>query len=57
MGELIPESYVVLLDFEEIFGRTAPLQVDLGCGDGSFLTALAAQTPQKNFLGIERLVG
>ena len=57
MGELIPESYVVLLDFEKIFGRTAPLQVDLGCGDGSFLAALAAQTPQKNFLGIERLVG
>jgi len=57
MGELIPESYVVPLDFEPIFGRTAPLQVDLGCGDGSFLTALAAQTPQKNFLGIERLVG
>src|SRR5213592_3593811 len=57
MGELIPKSYVVPLDFEKIFGRTAPLQVDLGCGDGSFLAALAAQTPQKNFLGIERLVG
>jgi tRNA (guanine-N7-)-methyltransferase len=35
----------------------APLEVDLGCGDGSFLVALAQQDPQRNFLGIERLVG
>jgi tRNA (guanine-N7-)-methyltransferase len=55
--ELIPESYVACLDLEAIFGRRAPLEVDLGCGDGSFLTALAKQRPEHNFLGIERLVG
>jgi tRNA (guanine-N7-)-methyltransferase len=51
------ESYVDRLDLEKIFGRNAPLQVDLGCGDGSFLCALAQRNPGRNFLGIERLLG
>jgi tRNA (guanine-N7-)-methyltransferase len=50
-------SLVEWLDLEKIFGRNAPLHVDLGCGDGSFLCALAQRMPEKNFLGIERLVG
>jgi tRNA (guanine-N7-)-methyltransferase len=51
------ESLVERLDLEKLFGRNAPLHVDLGCGDGSFLCALAQRMPEKNFLGIERLVG
>jgi tRNA (guanine-N7-)-methyltransferase len=39
----------------ELFGRSAPLQVDLGCGDGTFLCEMAQQFPNRNFLGIERL--
>jgi tRNA (guanine-N7-)-methyltransferase len=57
VAELIPESYVAPLDLPMIFGRTAPLHVDLGCGDGSFLAALAQRAPEKNFLGIEKLAG
>jgi len=53
--ELIPESSTARLDPQEIFGRAAPLQVDLGCGDGAFLFALATRMPEKNFLGVERL--
>jgi tRNA (guanine-N7-)-methyltransferase len=53
---LIPESYFAPLDLAKIFGRSAPLHVDLGCGDGAFLFALAKQTPEKNFLGTERLL-
>ena len=56
MIELVPENYVAPLDLLAIFGRAAPLQVDLGCGDGSFLCELAELYPKKNFLGIERLV-
>jgi tRNA (guanine-N7-)-methyltransferase len=52
-----PESLVERLDLEKIFGRKAPLHVDLGCGDGTFLCALAQRMPEKNFLGIERLRG
>jgi tRNA (guanine-N7-)-methyltransferase len=55
--ELIPESYVAPLDLEKTFGRVAPVHVDLGCGDGSFICALAERMPERNFLGIERLLG
>ena len=52
-----PGSLIDRLDLEKIFGRIAPLHVDLGCGDGSFICALAERLPEKNFLGIERLLG
>jgi tRNA (guanine-N7-)-methyltransferase len=53
--ELIPESCIARLDPQKIFGRAARLHVDLGCGDGAFLFALATRMPEKNFLGVERL--
>ena len=59
-SRVIPQSRDSLtqqLDLEKIFGRKAPLHVDLGCGEGSFLCALAQRLPDKNFLGIERLLG
>ena len=40
-----------------VYGRRAPLEVDLGCGDGSFLVASAESKPEHEFLGIERLAG
>ncbi|MGI8431434.1 MAG: tRNA (guanosine(46)-N7)-methyltransferase TrmB [Chthoniobacterales bacterium] len=55
--ELVPEDYFAPLDLAAIFPRRAPLELDLGCGDGAFLIALAARHPERNFLGIERLVG
>jgi tRNA (guanine-N7-)-methyltransferase len=55
--EFVPPSMTRRLCFDQLFGRNAPLQIDLGCGDGAFLTALAAQNPQQDFLGIERLLG
>jgi tRNA (guanine-N7-)-methyltransferase len=51
------ESLIDRLDLKKIFGRKAALQVDLGCGDSSFICALAQLMPEKNFLGIERLLG
>jgi tRNA (guanine-N7-)-methyltransferase len=53
--ELVPEMQVARLEVAELFGRNAPLHVDLGCGDGSFLCEMAQQFPKRNFLGIERL--
>lgn len=55
--ELIPEDYLVPLDLEKTFGRSAPLEVDLGCGDGRFLIGQAERFPERNFLGIEKLAG
>jgi len=57
---VIPHSQYSLtnrLNLEKTFGCKAPLHVDLGCGDGSFLCALAQRLPEKNFLGVERLLG
>ena len=53
--ELLPELQVARLDLVELFGRNAPLHVDLGCGDGSFLCEMSQQFPKRNFLGIDRL--
>src|SRR5438105_2896780 len=55
--EIVPENFFAPLDLPAIYGRNAPLEVDLGCGDGAFLVALAEGNPERNFLGIERLAG
>ncbi|MEZ5498235.1 MAG: tRNA (guanosine(46)-N7)-methyltransferase TrmB [Steroidobacteraceae bacterium] len=41
------------LDFDQLFGRTAPVTVEIGFGNGEQLSALAQARPQCNFLGIE----
>ncbi|HSV62635.1 MAG TPA: tRNA (guanosine(46)-N7)-methyltransferase TrmB [Chthoniobacterales bacterium] len=55
--ELVPANCFEPFDLPGIYGRVAPFEVDLGSGDGALLTALAAQNPDKDFLGIERLLG
>src|SRR5437667_11503645 len=54
--ELVPELQVARLDLVRLFGRSAPLHVDLGCGDGSLLCEMAQLFPKRNFLGIDRLI-
>jgi tRNA (guanine-N7-)-methyltransferase len=56
-AQIIPVNYFAPLDFDAIYGNRAPLEVDLGCGDGLFLAAAAASNPARNFLGIERMSG
>lgn len=34
-----------------------PLEIDLGCGDGTFLTGMAAHHSDRDFLGVERMLG
>jgi len=41
----------------EIFQKPQPLEVELGCGDGSFLVEYARRNPAMNFIGVERLLG
>lgn len=45
------------LDLRAIFGRSAPIEVDAGCGDGAFLCGSATRHPEICYLGIERLLG
>lgn len=57
--EFIPENYFVPLDIAAVFPDWpgAPLELDLGSGDGSFLVEMARRAPERHFLGIERLLG
>ena len=55
--ELVPADCFAPLNLSAIYGRNGPLVVDLGCGDGAFLAKVAAENPNDNFLGIERLLG
>lgn len=55
--EYVPANYFVPLSFAEIFERPAPLHMDVGCGEGAFIVAMAKAHPEWNFLGVERLVG
>jgi tRNA (guanine-N7-)-methyltransferase len=52
-----PASWVAPLPLAEMFARPQPLEVELGSGDGSFLSQWALTHPQVNFLGVERLLG
>jgi tRNA (guanine-N7-)-methyltransferase len=45
------------LDLPALFTTPQPLEVELGCGDASFLVEYARRNPQKNFIGVERLLG
>jgi tRNA (guanine-N7-)-methyltransferase len=52
-----PASYVQKLDWPHLFERVQPIEVELGSGDGSFLANYAKHHPERNFLGVERLLG
>lgn len=39
--------------WSEIFGNTNPVEVEIGPGKGGFLLALARNTPERNFFGVE----
>jgi tRNA (guanine-N7-)-methyltransferase len=41
------------LDFAALYGRRAPLVIEVGFGNGESLVALAAANPDRDFLGIE----
>jgi tRNA (guanine-N7-)-methyltransferase len=41
------------IDFIRLFGRSAPLHIEIGVGRGTFLLNQAKANPKTNFLGIE----
>jgi tRNA (guanine-N7-)-methyltransferase len=50
-------SVVERLDLGRLFPRPQPLEIELGSGDGSFLAQYAAGHRERNFIGVERLLG
>jgi tRNA (guanine-N7-)-methyltransferase len=59
MDSLLIQLATILepLKLAELFPQPQPLEVELGCGDASFLAEYAQRNPQKNFIGVERLLG
>jgi tRNA (guanine-N7-)-methyltransferase len=55
--EWIPENYFARITWDQIFPRVAPLDLDIGAGEGAFLLEMARRHPERNFLAIERLLG
>ncbi|MCB1079366.1 MAG: tRNA (guanosine(46)-N7)-methyltransferase TrmB [Verrucomicrobiae bacterium] len=57
--ELYPDDWFRTVTVEQIFPDRpdAFTEIDLGCGDGGFLLAMAREYPERNFLGVERLLG
>ena len=40
-------------DLDEIFGRSAPIVMEIGCGKGQFVCEYAKRNPDKNIIAIE----
>ena len=47
------EYSAVPLDLARVFGRVAPVTLEIGFGNGEHLARLAAAHPERDFLGIE----
>ena len=43
--------------WSEVFGRSSPVEVDLGAGDGVYAEARAKRESDRNFVAVERLLG
>jgi len=48
-----PENVAGKLDFDDIFGRSASVEMEVGSGKGAFLLEEAKASPEKNYFGIE----
>lgn len=48
-----PERIVRPFEWKELFGREAPVEVEIGIGKGRFLNLAAKRRPEINHLGVE----
>src|SRR4029077_1389083 len=55
--ELVPTDIFEPISFAAIFENNRPVEIDLGSGAGRFLIEAARQYPEKDFFGVERLLG
>jgi tRNA (guanine-N7-)-methyltransferase len=55
--EVFPSDLCQPILLSEIFGNDRPIEIDLGSGSGKFLVESGVRYPDRNFLGIERLLG
>ena len=57
LDELLPRYGIAFrpapLDYPAVFGRTAPVVLEIGCGMGETTAEIAAAQPSTDFLGVE----
>lgn len=44
-----------LYNFSEIFGNDNPVQMEIGCGKGTFILETAKRTPHINYIAVEKI--
>ena len=49
------ENFRALIDFEKTYGNSNPVALEIGCGKGGFVIALAKATPNVNYLALEKM--
>lgn len=49
-----PKLFPRYSPFTGLFGNERPVEIEMGCGKGEFLVALATEAPRRNFIGIDR---
>jgi tRNA (guanine-N7-)-methyltransferase len=49
----VASRFSLPIDWTEFFGEDRPVEIDVGCGRGLFLTNASDARPDTNFLGIE----
>jgi tRNA (guanine-N7-)-methyltransferase len=49
------EHFRALIDFEKAFGNANPVALEIGCGKGGFVMALAEKEKDTNFLALEKM--
>lgn len=49
------EHYRALVDFPAVFGNGNPVELEIGCGKGGFVLALAEKNPSVNYLALEKM--
>ena len=53
-ARLVGDATSGVIDPAALFGRRAPLRLEVGFGHGSFLSRMAAAHPETDFLGVEQ---
>lgn len=49
----VSEDLACVTDVRDLFPQSLPVEMDIGCARGVFLTRAALQNPQRNFVGLE----
>ena len=47
------ENFRAPVDYAAVFGNGAPVELEVGCGNGGFIAELARRAPEKNYIAVE----